>query len=80
MDSVLDGKLTNQVELVAEIIHKNWMLWAIELLQNEPHLSTKRKKRWENECLLPYNEISEQMKNLDRQFAIEIIEKLKEQN
>jgi hypothetical protein len=66
--------------VVAEIIHKNWMLWATELLQHEPHLSIERKQRWENECLLPYNELSEQMKNLDRQFAIEIIEKLKEQN
>lgn len=80
MNFYSNKKLANQVELVAEIIHKNWMLWATELLQNEPHISTERKQRWENECLLPYNELSEQMKNLDRQFAIEIIEKLKEQN
>ncbi len=77
MDNVSNKKLTNQIELVAEIIHKNWMLWATELLQNEPHLSTERKQRWEKECLLPYIELSEQMKNLDRQFAIEIIKQLK---
>lgn len=43
MNLFLDEKLTSQVEVVAEIIHKNWMLWATELLQNEPHISTERK-------------------------------------
>lgn len=76
MNLFLDEKVASQVEVVAEIIHKNWMLWATELLQNEPHISTERKQSWKKKCLLPYNELSEQMKNLDRQFAIEIIRAL----
>ncbi|MFA9214600.1 MAG: RyR domain-containing protein [Candidatus Methylacidiphilales bacterium] len=77
MNLFSDKESANQIEVVAEIIHKNWMLWATELLQHEPNLSTERKQRWENECILPYNELSEQMKNLDRQFAIEILRALK---
>ncbi|WP_026703674.1 RyR domain-containing protein [Flavobacterium soli] len=61
------------LELVSEKIHNHWMVWAKELITSEPNISTERKTRWENECFLNYENLSEEMKELDRKFAAEII-------
>jgi len=49
------------------------MIWAKELIASEPNISTERKTRWESECFLKYGNLSEEMKELDRKFATEII-------
>jgi hypothetical protein len=64
-------------EQVAIIIHDLWMGWAKTLIESEPDLSQERKERWINECFKPYDELSEEMKNLDRKFAKQIIETIK---
>lgn len=61
------------LELVSEKIHNHWMIWAKELIASEPNISTERKNRWESECFLNYENLSEEMKELDRKFATEII-------
>ena len=61
------------LELVSEKIHNHWMIWAKELIASEPNISTERKNRWESECFLKYGNLSEEMKELDRKFATEII-------
>lgn len=61
------------LELVSEQIHNHWTIWAKELLQSEPNISIERKTRWEDECFMDYKDLSEEMKNLDRKFATEII-------
>lgn len=61
------------LELVSEKVHNHWMIWAKELLQSETNISKERKLRWENDCFLDYKNLSEEMKNLDRKFASEII-------
>ncbi len=59
-----------QLESVSEVIHdKLWTPWAKILLDTE-NISDERRKRWENECFKPYNELSEEMKDLDRKFAL----------
>lgn len=65
-------------EKVAIIIHDLWMGWAKILIESEPNISNERVERW-NKCFVPYNELSEEMKNLDRKFAKQIIEILKKE-
>jgi len=68
--------MIDKEELVAVIIHDLWMGWAKILLESEPLISAERKERWEKECFKSYNELSQEMKNLDRKFAKQIIETL----
>ena len=60
-------------EKTSELIHEEWMLWAITILKNEPGISVERRNRWIKECIKPYKELSEDMKNLDRVFADKFI-------
>jgi len=46
-------------------------------LATEKAISSERKKRWEEECFMPYSELSEAMKELDRKFAKKILKKIK---
>lgn len=64
-------------EIISELIHEEWVIWAKTILASEPNISAERKERWEKECLKPYSELSEEMKDLDRMFADKFINKLK---
>ena len=68
-------KLThnNITEKISAEIHVMWMSWAKELLENENDISEERKERWETACFKPYEELSSQMKDLDRKFAKKIL-------
>ena len=61
------------IEAVAEKVHNHWMIWAKELLESEPKISDERKTRWQKECFMSYENLSKEMKELDRKFANEII-------
>lgn len=67
----------NSLELVTEKvsseIHQMWMSWAKKIAVEEKNISKERIKRWERECFLPYDNLSEEMKELDRKFARRII-------
>ncbi len=64
----------DQTELVSKKIHQFWMSWATELIKSEPNLSKERINRWQSECFLDYENLSEEMKELDRKFARVILE------
>lgn len=61
-------------EKTSELIHNEWEIWARTMIEKEPNISEERKQRWINECFKPYNELSEEMKDLDRLFADKFIE------
>jgi hypothetical protein len=61
------------IEKIAEKVHELWMGWAKEMIKSEPNLTKERIERW-NKCFVSYSELSEEMKDLDRRFAKEIIE------
>jgi len=69
-----DDKL---LEEVSDEIHKMWTTWATEIIATEKGISENRRKRWEEDCFKPYAELSEAMKNLDRKFAIKILDRIK---
>lgn len=61
----LDPRL---LEAVAEFEHEQWMAWAKNLMDKEPGISDDRKERW-SKLFVPYSELSEEMKEADREWA-----------
>jgi hypothetical protein len=58
------------LEQLSKVIHEQlWQPWAEILVESEPGLSKERVARWKKECFMSYEELSEEMKDLDRQFA-----------
>jgi len=68
------------IEKLSKLIHEElWTPWAKEILSTES-ISSRRQKRWEEKCFMSYEELSEEMKELDRIFARKIIKILKDEN
>lgn len=64
------------IEQLSKVIHEElWMPWSKGLLQDE-NISQERKDRWEKQCFMPYEELSEEMKELDRINARKILNAL----
>lgn len=55
------------IEQLAELEHYQWMMWANNIVATES-ISEKRKERWAT-CMIPYAELSEEMKEHDRVWA-----------
>jgi hypothetical protein len=66
-------KLKDKLEELSAEIHNQWTTWAKELIVSEPNLSIERQARWQNECFKNYDQLSEDMKQLDRNFAMKIL-------
>lgn len=59
------------LESLAELEHRQWLAWANNILSTE-QISEKRKERWVT-CMIPYNELSEEMKEHDRDWARQVL-------
>lgn len=71
--------MTDKLEKLSEYIHEEmWTKWAKIMIEQEPNISEERKKRWNEECFIPYNELTEEMKDIDRIFARKIISLMSE--
>lgn len=55
------------IEELAQLEHHQWMMWANNIVATES-ISEKRKERWAT-CMIPYAELSEEMKEHDRVWA-----------
>ncbi len=64
-DEVTSPSIFYVVSLVLE--HEQWMAWAQHILATE-NISEEIRKRWEAD-FVPYAELPEPVKNLDRPFA-----------
>ena len=56
------------LEKVSSLVHEEWMAWAKDILKTEK-ISPGRTKHWEEECFKPYEELTEEMKEYDREWA-----------
>ena len=65
------------VETISSEIHDMWMSWAKELIETESNISTERIERWKKDCFKPYEQLSEEMKQLDRNYAVKIFKAIK---
>ena len=64
------------VEKLSELIHNMWMKWAKSILKDEK-ISDERTCRW-GKCFVPYAELSEEMKELDRGIVRQILKTIEE--
>ena len=55
------------IEPLAELEHEQWMKWADTIMQTEK-ISDVRFARWAS-CMIPYAELTEEMKEFDREWA-----------
>lgn len=64
------------IEELAEKIHAQlWEPWAKSIISSE-NISQERVDRWNMECFKPYSELSEEMKELDRQMVYKLLPNL----
>ena len=70
------------IESLSVLEHEQWMTWAKNILETE-NISSETRTRWE-QYFVPYHDLPEDIKNLDRPFAqksLELFEQyLKENN
>ena len=67
----------DKIEALAEEIHNIWCGWT-KVLMKEEKFSKERVRRWTNECHIPYEKLSEEMKEKDRVIARRILKKLRQ--
>jgi len=59
------------IESLAELEHEQWMTWADTIMQTEK-ISDNRFARWAS-CMIPYADLSEEMKEFDREWARKVL-------
>jgi len=68
------------IEIIAEIEHKQWMKWSKELAEKEGQfLSPTRISRWER-YWIPYSNLEEDVKDHDRKWAKIVLQALKKKH
>lgn len=68
---------TRQVEFkerLADLEHEQWMKWAGTVM---PEVSSGRQARWQ-EYMVPYEELTEKVKDYDRKWADKILKLIDE--
>ncbi len=58
-------------ERLAELEHEQWMAWAKSLMRTEK-IDPDRRFRWES-LFIPYEDLSEAQKDLDREWADKVL-------
>lgn len=72
---VLKDPMADLLETLADLEHQQWMDWANTLMAKEPNLTPERIERWKK-CMVPYSELTEEMKEFDRIWARKILKAL----
>lgn len=68
----MTAELEQKLEQLAELEHRQWIEWSKNLVEKEPQISKERKERW-SKLWVPYSELSEPMKDLDREWARQVL-------
>lgn len=61
------GNEKDVIEKLADLEHQQWMLWAKDILKSEK-INEERAKRWKD-LFIDYKDLSEEMKDKDREWA-----------
>ena len=78
-DNSQENKKDLLIEKLAALEHEQWMEWAKSLMSKES-LSKERTDRWEKECFMPYEDLSEETKEFDREWAYKVLDIVKGTN
>lgn len=68
--------LSSNFESVASYLHDLWMKWS-KHIADEEDISPERLHRWSRDCWMPYEELSEDMKDKDRKYVKELLERVR---
>lgn len=68
----VEDKNDDLLEKLASLEHDQWFCWAKDIIKSES-ISEERAKRWKEECFKPYEELSEEMKEYDREWARKVL-------
>ncbi len=80
MKIILSEKMENKKKLIeelAELEHKQWMLWAKDILKSED-ITKERSDRWKVDSFKSYKDLSEEQKDMDREWAKKVYKIIKE--
>lgn len=66
-----DGRISDSVEVVASLIHSEWVSWASTITRTET-ISAARRTRW-SRLFIPYAELPETEKERDREWARKVL-------
>lgn len=61
--------------MLSALEHEQWMHWAKTILASE-NISAERRARWEAD-FVPYDQLPESVKKLDRVYARKVLDLLK---
>lgn len=61
------------LEKLAALEHEQWIEWARTVAESETGISATRLARWE-QYFVPYDQLTEEVKEYDRAWARKIIE------
>ena len=64
------------IEELAALEHKQWWDWAKDILESED-ITEERASRWKKESFKPYENLTEEQKDMDREWAQKVINILK---
>jgi len=70
-DSTQENKKDLLIEKLAALEHDQWMEWAKDILKTET-INKERVERW-RKLFIPYEDLSEEMKELDREWAYKVL-------
>ncbi len=65
-------KKKKMVEELAELEHKQWMKWAKDILKTE-NITEERAKRWREESFKSYKDLTEEQKDMDKEWANKVL-------
>jgi len=60
------------IEEIANIEHEQWIAWSKNIAATET-ITKERLERWKS-CWVPYSDLSNEMKNQDRLWAMKVME------
>lgn len=64
------------IEKISDLEHEQWWSWAKDILKTED-ITEEREKRWKEECFKPYDDLTEEMKDFDREWAEKVLKIVK---
>jgi len=64
------------IEELSALEHKQWWDWAKNILETED-ITEEREKRWKKDSFKPYEELSEEQKDMDREWAEKVLKIVK---
>ena len=71
-----NNKEKELIEELSDLEHEQWMGWAKDILKTED-ITEERSKRWKEDSFKPYKDLTEEQKDMDREWAEKVLKIVK---